>query len=192
MASSERSMRKAIFVKVLEKKAPKHPRKHASSKTATANLTLHVCTLKYQCNSLKCTQQCRTALTVFSAQATTAAQHLPYFPLLYNKRNSRPEAKLKHWCVILSCTDREARLVRRFWSRLCWVVSPVSRFLIAPLPAVQGPEVQDTKWDFTGRQTSLCWLGFSTRHHTVMLNKFVLAWALLQNSSRLKIQVGSD
>lgn len=32
---------------------PKHPRKHTTSKKATTNTTLHVCTLKHQCNSLE-------------------------------------------------------------------------------------------------------------------------------------------
>lgn len=67
-ASSERSMRKAIFVKVLEKKPPKNPRKHTSSKKTTTNLTLHVCTLKYQCNSLV-------------EIPATAEQHSLYFQL---------------------------------------------------------------------------------------------------------------
>lgn len=124
---------------------------------------------------------------------TTGEQHSLYFQLRQQlqhniyQRNPRPGAKLKHWGVILPCSNREARLARRFW--LCWVVSPVTRFLIAPSPPVQGPEVQDTKQDFTGlpsRQTLLCWLVFSTRRHTVMLNQFALAWALLQNSSGFK------
>lgn len=79
------------------------------------------------------------ALTAFLAQAATAAQHSPEKPKAWGKA----KALRRH----LPCTDREAKLARRFWSILCWVVRPVSSKALfnCSLTPVQGPEAQDNK-----------------------------------------------